>query len=429
MLLKILIFTYLTIFSLNLYSAKIFLYLNIENSNRDDLKLKIDKITFYNKDLKSYKVHIKKQILSNIVFKQIFLKKFFLPSGLYTKLAINDKINIPINLKIGKNETQCLFLIWNIKSSFENGKFKPKLFFKKQIIPLRGEILFVTSEKDDVLFLIRLDKNQVSYAITVNDSPTEISLSCFQDKIYILTKKSKTIYVIEASTLRIIDSYLLPYVNSPEFLTKTSNSLIVIDPLNNKVISINKDTGNLINTLQVGDLISDVENITNSDNFLIASKNEHIIYMLNDNLQILKQFKTNCAPQKIYIKGNFVYVLEPNCNYIEIFNLENGKVIKKMRAISPFDMIYINSKIFIANHSQKQLDIFYSNQFFSSKRIPVSINPFKIISCKRRGWIYTISTHKKYIDVIDIGSEKLFGKIYLGAIPYDLKVGRTVGCK
>ena len=74
MFLRFIFFIFLILFSLNLYSAKIFLYLNIENSNRDDLRLKIDKITFYSNDLKPFKVKIKKQILSNLSFKQKFLK-------------------------------------------------------------------------------------------------------------------------------------------------------------------------------------------------------------------------------------------------------------------------------------------------------------------------------------------------------------------
>ncbi len=431
---KFLIFLFLLIFLFNenINAAKLFLYLNIERKVLN-YSIFIKKIEFVSRSGKRFSFKINKKFSSNRFFNQDFIKKINIPQGIYVKSIIflkEEKISLPLNLKISNEETQCLFVVWNVRASIQNKRFYPVLYLKKQEIPLRGEILFITSPEENTLFFIRTDLNQVCASLRIDGYPVEMALSCNDDKIFVLTKLNKTIYSVEVSTFRISDEFVLPFVVEPEYLIKANNKLIIVDPNYNKVISIDSESGNLIGNIQIGENLTDIVYSEKVNKFFLSSYQDQQIYVLNDNLQTISSIQVNCSPISLFLLKNYLYVSGSSCNTVFVYNILNYLSVKKLNFYSPFKIVYINTNMFVAEYQNKFIDIKYPEQFSPSKKINLSIIPFNLSACERRGWLYVSSRTKKYIEVIDILREQVVGKIFLGAFPYDIKVGRSkISCQ
>ncbi len=429
MFLRIFQILFLVFLTINLYGAEIFLYLNLENNERFNSSLYIKSITFLDNSLKSYRFSVGKKIHSMKKFNQYFLKKIILPKGFYNKIIVefkNYKVSLSVRIKINKNNYFACFLIWNVRASIKNKKFFPILYFRNQEIPLRGELLFVTSKIENALFFIRVDKNQVCAVMKINGAPVEMVLSCNKDKIFILTQEDKDIKVVEVSTFKKSDVFLLPYIISPDLITKYSNNLIIGDSENNRLLMINNNDGSIINSKEIGEKISDIVGIEEKKLVIFSSYNEQRLYFLDENLNIVRSIKLDCNPSSLYFYDNYLFVSESNCNIVLKMNLNTGRFDNQYRIIKPYRILSLDSNVYITGYSKKVLYILHPKQSSYSKKIRLSIIPERIDVYKRRGWIYISAKKSKKIEVIDLNSEQKTGIIELGAIPFDIKIGRTL---
>ncbi len=418
----------ISLFSTYLYSANIFIYLNIENNLSQNFKIDIKKLSFYNNHNKIVTYKIDKIFTSKSDFNQEFVKKININEGVYNRVMITTEkgiLNIPANIKIN-NETGSIYLVWDIRNSFTNGKFSPKITVKNQKVPLRGELLFVTSKEENALFFIRVDKNQVCSVMGINGSPVEFVLSCINDKLKILCENSKDIKIIEVSTFKRSDEFILPFVIEPDLLETADDYLIIGDSSNNRLITVNSANGAFENSVEVGENLSDIIYWSDEKKIIVASKNEQIIYILDKNLQILKSKKLNCSPDSLYLKDNFLFISETDCNTLVKLNLKNYSFEKRYRIVSPYKITIFKSTIFITNFFQKFISLIDEQQSFSSKKITLTFVPSRLAMCERRGWLYVSAKFSKKIGVIDLFGERATGVIDIGAKPYDLQVGRSL---
>ncbi len=423
---------FLILFSINIYSGKLFLYLNIKHNNGYKINFYLKKISFISNTNKIFSFSINKKITSFKIFNQIFLKKINLPNGQYNRVILtfksNKKIELFYPIKV-KNNSKAIFFIWNVKASLKGNNFKPLITIETQKIPLRGELVFVTSKEEDLLFFIRVDKNQVCAVMDIVGSPVEMALSCINDKIFVLTEKNHNINVIEVSSFKKSDIFVLPFVIKPQILTKFFNNLIVGDMVNNRIMMVNNENGELQGNIEIGEGLSDIKIWENKKYIIAASSNEQLLYFLNENLKILKTVKLACNPNILFVYNDFLYITEPDCNFVLKYNLNSGIIQKKYRIFSPNRVLVLDSKIYITSLSGKYLYIVNPKYYSYSKKIKLSMLVDRISYCIRRGWIYLSAKNKDKIEVIDLNSEKSYGTIELGAKPYDIKVGRTLFCK
>ncbi len=415
-------------FTINIYASKLFLYLNVEHNIGYKFEFFLKKIYFVSIDNKIYKFSINKKIYSYKAFNQFFLKKIKLPDRHFEKVVLeikNKKIEIPLSLKLRKNETEALFFVWDVKSSIKGSNFTPSIHVKNQEIPLRGELVFVTSKEKNALFFIRVDKNQVCAIMKIESSPVEMALSCINDRIFVLTEKSRNINVIEVSLFKKTDLFILPYVIKPEILSKFSDTLIVGDKENNRIISVKSDTGALVKSIEIGERISDIAISQKNEIIVVSSYNEQTLYFLDKDFNIVKTLKLNCSPYSLFISDDMLFVSEPDCNFLLKYNINFTRIEKQYRIMSPNRVLFLDSNLYVTDFRKKYLYIFYSNQSSFSKKIRLSIVPDRISYCKRRGWLYLSAKYSDKIEVVDLNLEKSYGIIELGAKPYDIKTGRT----
>ena len=422
------IFLLLIIFSLNCFGGELYLYLNIEKPLSKIYRLNLKKLSFIDLSDKKTSFKIDKRFSSDLDFNQGFIKKIYLSEGSYKGVEIvtdSVKLKLPVNFKINKDEKKCLFLIWNVKASINGENFNPQIYVKKQEIPLRGEILFVTSDTENALFTLRADTNRVTYVKKISNNPKDISLSCSNDRIYIVSSDKKIVNVLEASTFRVIDTFLVPVVINPEILTLISaDRLIIVDSEYNRIVKMDSETGSLIRSINIGDKLTDLIFNKSNNKLYVSSYNDRSILILDNDLNLYRKIKTEGASSKLYIDNNELFVSEYDTGFVEVFDLLTNQVKYRIKTDYPYEIVGLNDRIFISSYNDNKVGVLFKGQKNIYKNIKLAGSPFKIRLYYKRGWLYVVLRDMGQIAVIDVQKEEVIGYIDIGYKIYDLKIGR-----
>ena len=415
-------------FNINLFSSELYLYLNIEKPLSKAYHLHLNRIGFIDITDKKFSFKINQKFSSKQDFNQKFIKKINIGEGNYKNVEIitkSGRYNLPVSFKINKNEKKCLFIVWNIEASVNGKDFKPQIYIKKQEMPLRGEIIFVTSDTENVVFTLRADTNRVTYVIKIADNPKDISLSCSNDRIYIVSSDKKIVTVLEASTFRVIDTFLVPAVINPEILTLISTDrLIIVDSEYNRIVKMNSETGSLINNINIGDKLTDLIFNKSNNKLYVSSYNDRSILILDNDLNLYQKMKTEGAPSKLYINNNELFVSEYDTGFVEVFDLLTNQVKYRIKTDYPYEIVGLNDRIFISSYNDNKVGVLFKGQKSIYKNINLAGSPFKIRLYYKRGWLYVVLREMGKIAVIDVQKEEVIGYIDIGYKIYDSKIGR-----
>ncbi len=440
---KILFFLLLSCFFSNTgvaFSSELHIYINNEYLSDRKIEIFIKEIIFRNVKNKNFRFKIKKRISSFAKFNQNFLASVNIPQGYYSFLTIKigkviinsnkdslfkSEITIPVNLKIEKNSSKCFFIVWNVAPSFAGKRFLPRFFGQLQKIPLRSELLFAISDKADSLYLIRTDLNQVAASMKIEGNPQEMHVSCNGEKIYILSEKTKKINVVDVASLKIIDSFYVPFVIEPKYLIAVEKNLFIVDSAYNKIVKINMMSGGLINKITIGDKLTDIVYYKRNSEIFVSSFNNQKIYKLDENLSMLASLDTSGNPVALYTDEESLYISNRNADIVNVVNPTTGEFEKDISVISPRYMIKFNKRLYISNNKKREIDIVFDGLSAVNKKIFLPNPSGKLTVFPERGWLYTIMKKYNKIAVIDALNEKFIGEIEIGAKITDIKISEN----
>ncbi len=439
---RIVIFACITsIFYLScLHSAMLHIYVNSFYPIEQKLSFFIKSISFISEKGNTLKFRVNKKIASEASFSQQFLKTVKIPEGKYTILKIKIKkatfnnkemkikspyFDLNLNLKISDKQTKALFVLWNIRSSVKEGEFVPVFAVQRQNSPLRGEMLFITSDSANTFYVVRVDTNQVSATINISGAPKEMALSCLNDRVFVVSKNNGKVNIIEVSTFRLLDSFVLPVVNSPEFIEKGKTGLYIADPEYDTIINVDEQTGSLLNNIKIGDGLSDILYVGETDKIVISAYNDRNIYILDSSLNTQKILKTEGSPKSVFYDSGKLFVSNFDTGILSVRDFSTMETEKNIRIMSPLKAVKSDNRLFVADYNGKKIDIVNLEQNEAVRSIYLPGKPFKLSVCFKRGWLYAALRNRKEIAVIDILKESVMGFIQLGSKPYDVKVGRS----
>ncbi|WP_022853164.1 YncE family protein [Thermodesulfatator atlanticus] len=422
-------------------AARINLFLNIENPTKQEISFQIKdiRIKLPNKELEIK--DFPKEISSKSSFNQAFLghtennlknieainidlKSAFLNTK---EIPVEKKsINLPINVKLNGDESICIFVIWDVKSSLRKGNFYPSFFVKAQRLTFRRESLYVTCEDADTLFVIRTDLNQVIASIRVSGYPLDLAADDKNNRLIVVSQKNRRLNIIELSTLRLVDSIVLPFVISPQFIALLpGNNVIVTDPDSDYVLVEDIDTGNVISARRVGYSPSEVVFDPVRKKIFVSSPSDQSIYVFEPSLLPVSKIKIGQSPRGLYVFEDILYVADPATGYVHLISLGNyapkGQFFSGSGAVQVFAQ---NGRVYISNEYEGSISITSPGQMSVAKKISIGRYPYDLASSNRRGWLYVGLRKEKSIAVIDLSSERLKGKIRLGCRPFGLAVAQ-----
>ncbi len=405
------------------FAARVNLFLNISEKYEKNLSFKIKRIYLFSQKGQEISFQINKKIEASRPFGQYFLVSQKIPPGKYHQLKLvleGNKIKkLPLDFSIRADESLCLFLIWHLKASLDHPEEAPVLSARPQRRPLGEDTVYVSCEDLDTVFAIRTDLNQVQASVGVPGDPKDLVLH--QQRLFVLSAKNRSIYLVETSSFRIRDRIFLPLVIEPTYLlVLPDNSAVVTDPRGQYLIRLDLTSGELLGSKRLGRQPLELFFDPGENLLLVSSPLDQVVFGLTPDLSLVKRLAVQ-SPRGLLVTQGRLYVAEYNPGLVGIFSFPGGQKIYEMRSGRGCVHLYlVGKRIFISNQKEGTISILRLGQKSISKKIRVGGTPFSLISCARRRWLYVANRKKQSLTVIDLTSEKMMGEVELGGVPFGL---------
>lgn len=385
---------------------------------------------------------------SKVASGQVLLGTFTVPRGTYSsfKIALEKaalkkggklvllslakrELTIPIfpplNLKSG--DSTCLFLQWDVERSVEGGfSFSPVISARVQSIPLRGELLYVTCDDIDTLYVIRADKNWVVGSLGVGRGPKGLKLDTGHNRLYVVDSGSRDIRVVELSTNRVVDSIMLPFVLEPTFieLSPHGSGAYVTDRKSNYLLKVNLSSGMVEGETELGHGLYYPLYVEDEGLLALSSPLSQLVYLVDpDDLRVRREIRVGSAPEGILAYQGYLYVADRGSGTVTVYSFRDGRVLGRMNVgIQPRRLARSGNKIYVSNYGEGTLSLLLPGRLVVFRKITVGGSPLAMAVCERRRWLYVLDRKAKRIRVLGLTSERLMATIPLGGTPFSAQV-------
>ncbi len=429
-------------------TAKLSIYLSIDDPESSPLWFELKKIAISTdgKEWRAFKVD--KEINSKEIGRgQFLIGLYSIPPGNYRFLKLeigkaasakgeklfllskkkNEFIyTFPKNLSLDEGDSKCLFLRWNLRASLKGVfTFDPFIVPILQGIPLRGELLYVSCNDINTIYVADASENHIIASIGV-DSPFGFAIRKEQDSMYIVSSSQRKIYTLELSTNRIINEFPIPGAVSPTFIVLSQDGSIgyVTDPYTDSVFKIDMFSGYVIAKKKVGVRPYYILYDYPSNTIFVSSTEDHSVYMVDpDDLSILGSIRVGDKPEGLLLYKNFICSTDRNSDSITVYDLSERNYYGKVNiGFEPRRIIAWNNKVFVSCYGSDEISIIILNHFIPFKTIKTKKGPLSMDIYPSRSWLYVAERESKSIGVVDLTTETYIYSIPLPGKPFELKV-------
>ena len=375
---------------------------------------------------------------------QLFMGVFQVSPGTYTRLKLtlekaalkrNGKLVLlslakkemeyriypPLELREG--DSTCLFLTWDVDASVRGGfSFQPLIQVKPQAISITSELLYVTCDDIDTLYVIRADKNWVVGSLGLGESPRGMSLDRRANRLYVVESGSRDVKVVELSTTRVVDSIMLPFVMEPMFMALSPDGSrgYVTDDRANYLLKVNLVSGAVENQTEVGQGLYYPFYLEEEGMLALSSSRSQRVYLVDPgDLRVRQEIRTGDTPEGLLAYGGYLYVANRRSNTVTIYHFGSGRVTQLNVGFQPRRLLECNGKVYVANYGDGSLSLLLPGRMVVMRRIMVGGTPFAMAYSQARGWLYILDRVGKRVGVLGLTSERIATSISLGGKPFD----------
>ena len=246
-------------------------------------------------------------------------------------LAETDPVKNPSLVPFLKNKT--LFVTTNYSKNIQvldPASSTPKYALAQKSIPINikavkgGKFLLVTSYERPFLDIISIPDSRFIKQINLSSFPEEILISDDENKAYVTSPSSSTIFVIDLKTMTLIQKIRIN--GYCENLILSENKFFYVDKLKNDIWAI--DLNKNYELKKIG-RFPNVSSLAFKQNKLyIASRTKSRIAVVDyTTLGLINEFSTVNKPIAMQIHNDFLYILGAQHNIIEKLNATNGKIV------------------------------------------------------------------------------------------------------
>lgn len=246
---------------------------------------------------------------------------------------LSDSNPLPAQALIPQLKNKVLFVTTNYSKNIqviEPAQSTPKYSLAQKSIPIdieavnNGKFLLVTSFERPFLDVISTADSRFIKQINLSVFPEEILIDEAENKAYVTSPSTSTIFVIDLKTMSLTQKIR---VNGYcEKLLLADNKMFYVDKLKNEIWAIE-----LKNDYELKDIgkFPNVSALAFAQNRLyISSRTKSRIAVIDySTLGLANEFTTVNKPVAMQMHGNYLYVLGAQNNRIQKISADNGKVI------------------------------------------------------------------------------------------------------
>ena len=339
------------------------------------------------------------------------------------------ELKLPSPRQLAKDESLSLFLTWDVERSLENSdNLSPVMTISPPFRQILTNLVYVACPEIDTIFVIRCDKNWVTDSFGITGQPTYIALDPMPAKqiLYVLASRESRIKVVELSSQRLIDSFTIPLVNNPAFMTISPDgqSAYVLDENTNYLSRLDLTTGTLTGRVRLGYQPHYATYLVGRDLLAVSSViSQNISFHDPLDLTLVASVPTSDSPDGMVVTDNLLYIAESGANTVSIMDIPSFTIQARISVgFTPRRLLTIGRQIYVSNYNNGSVSVIYPGQLGVGREITGLNKPLEMIYNDSFRWIYVGDEQKKGLATIDFATNQLSGYITLGTKPLGMAV-------
>lgn len=243
----------------------------------------------------------------------------------------SNKIRKQEVLPMLKNKT--IFVTTNYSKNIQvldSGESSPKYALAQKSIPIdvkavkNGKFLLVTSYERPFIDVISVADSRFIKQINLPAYPEQILLDEENDKAYITSPVSSTIFVVDLNTMSLIQKIRIN--GYCEKLLLTEDKIFYVDKLKSDIWAI--ETKNDYTLVNIGNFPNVSALAFYKDTLFVTSRTKSRVAVIDYNTKgLISEFTTANKPIAMQIYGNYLYILGAQNNYLQMLEVDSGKLV------------------------------------------------------------------------------------------------------
>lgn len=334
---------------------------------------------------------------------------------------------LPGEFRLEAGESRSLFLVWDEEASVrDRAFFAPVLAVLPAQPPLLADLAYVSCPDIGTIYLLRTDSNRVSGSLAIRGRPTYMTYDGARRRLYVLAAESAAIYVVDASSNRVIDRFTIPMTVNPSFLLMSSNGKwgYILDESGDHLLRMDLLQGSLDKRVRLGYKPRSMVLIPGSGQLAISSGLSQAVYLLDpETLDTLTILAAGNGPDGLLVADNHLYVAESGANTLSVYDLSRGQFSKRLNiGLKPRRLVQGDNRIYVSNYFGNTVSLLATSQQRLLREISVGGQPLEMAVSPGRKWVYVAEQATGKVAIIDQTTSRVTGHIELGAKPLHLLV-------
>ncbi len=332
-------------------------------------------------------------------------------------------------LYLDSKASRCLFLNWSLDSGGGGGvELKPAFSAWGQRTQLGAGLVYVACAEIDTIYIVRADNNQVVASFSVPGPLGDMQLDQRRRRLYIISPKSRSLYVYDCSRARIIEQIFLSGTVAPEhFVLDTRRQLAYVsDAPSGQVLKLDLASGAVVARRSVG---RGPEQLTLIDDTTMrlavaAPKAQQINILGADSLTLQRSFSVGQQVTDILYFADELYVVEQASNAVAAYQYQTGKLRTRVQVgLKPQALLAVDPNLlYVGNQRSNTLSVIVPGQEISFRKIPAGLAPGALELSLRHQVIYVASRKSQTLSIVDLRGEYLRNSIEFGGRPTAVSV-------
>jgi len=348
--------------------------------------------------------------------------------NLFIALASPDVVwPLSSPLRLEKGDSVCLFLIWDTARSMQ-GKALIAPFFTvvTQGLPLLADLAYVACPEIDTVYTIRTDKNWITGALGVVGCPTYLAADVERNRLFVLARKEAAVKVVELSSNRLVDTFRLPMVRDPSFMTLSADRLTayILDGQGSHLVRMDLTSGSIVGRLHLGERAHYLLYLPEYNRLAVSlSYSQEVILLDPVSLETVEHISVGGEPQGLCNTDNFLYIAENGSDTVMAYDLASHRQASRVHVgRQPRRLFGVGNRLYVANYGSGSVSLHLARQAGMLKDVFIQGVPLEMAAAQRSRRLYIGNEASGEIAVLDLTSGRINDHIVLKTVPQGLTV-------
>ena len=391
------------------------------------LEVPVDKLRFERRAVTGKQLFLGTALLTPGTFRSLRLTFTEAVVNGNTLLAEGEQreVELPIAepLSLKPDTSTCLFIDWLASAKVLDGDLFAAFAARFQTPTLSRDQVTVLCRDINTIYQITPDRSRVVAAFGLSGPLGETAFDAHRRRFYVVGTGVRGLYVIDAASNRLVDTFALPLTQAPVALALTDDGsyAFVSDTITDRILKINLDSG-----LVVKESLANLRpnRITlfgqpGQKRLAVTSTSERQVTIIEpETLARISTISVNGVPAAVAVLDDYIFVADRNSDNVLVYTLADGRFEHYLKVgREPLEMAVFGRRIYVTPSRENYLSLLGPRQKTPLRRISCGLGAVDLAISKNWRKLYIANHEARHLSVIDLHSGARLAKVQLGGRP------------